>query len=98
MHFESWLHPEDLHIGLYGPTCEFQSNFEFDGKYPGTQFRNIGQGLYYNNETVKTGVSGVLLRSKDQYSYFHNYSVNNFLNTKAQEQLLPIRELHKEDF
>jgi hypothetical protein len=72
----------DLFTCLYGRSCEFGGHVAHPDFPLGTKFHDLTDAMFYNNEQIKNNVSGVLLKTDNEYIYFHNYYQSNRLNTE----------------
>jgi hypothetical protein len=75
--FHTWFDKKDVYRTLYGSSTEHWEDAKFYSHL-------IKDALYYSKRSLFKDVSGVLLRQKDEYTYFHNYS-NNKLNKQNEE-------------
>ncbi len=83
MAFVSALDRLDLSHGLYGSLSELSGEIEGLGYAFNSPFQVLDKALYYNNETVRRTVSGILLRDHDgSFIFYQNYSSGNRLNQK----------------
>lgn len=70
----------DLFTCLYGHSVEFGGYISHPDFPLGTKYHDLTEGLFYCNEQVRENVSGVLLKTEDEFIYFHNYNLKNRLN------------------
>ena len=85
----TWFRKDDLYQVMYGSSTEHIDPVK---RYSGL----IENALYYSSERVMARVSGVLLRQNDEYTYYHNYSLNNKLNIENKEVLLEWQHPHEQ--
>ncbi len=81
MAFVSGLDRIDLTRGLYGSVTSLSGEHEGLGYAFNSHFRILDNALFYNNETVRQTISGILLKDHDgNFVFFRNFSSSNKLN------------------
>lgn len=79
--FISGLDRMDLTHGLYGSVTSLSGEYEGLGYAFNSPFRILDGALFYNNETVRETVSGILLKDHDgSFLFFRNFSSSNRLS------------------
>lgn len=74
MDYHTWFDKDDVYNHLYGFSTQ---HHEFGQTFYSHLIKNA---LYYSPNQFMKNVSGVLLRHKDEYTFFYNYSCKNRLN------------------
>jgi hypothetical protein len=72
----------DLYHCLYGNSIEFIEEINCEEYKVQSNYFDLSNALYYSNKHMEN-VSGVILRTNEnEFIYFHNFSIQNRLNTK----------------
>lgn len=70
----------ELFTCLYGRSCEFGGRIAHPDFPLGTRFHDLTDAMFYDHEQTRKNVSGILLKTENEFIYFHNYSPYNRLS------------------
>ncbi len=80
--FVNGLDEEDVSSFLYGRGI--------DDRVINSVYTDLSTGLFYNNTNAQKYLSGVMVRRHKTHTYFHNYSIENKLNSANRDFLISL--------